>query len=108
MGFEKPQRFDAEKGKPDALGDLGPELRAARGKAMMEGRLPEFDREHGINLNRKAVPEKRTDWGPEGKPWAKFMPEASQYKMHNPGDPRTIDQIAQSLMEGAGEQKEAA
>lgn len=100
MNFEMPKYVegDAEKQKKAE----------ERQKAILEGRLPEFDamqQEQPAETKPVKPLEERKAQIREGKPWAKFIGEASQIRLRT-GDKRTIDEIAQELMEKAEPKQE--
>lgn len=100
MNFEMPNYTagDAEKQKKAE----------ERQKAIQEGRLPEFEamqQEWPAKKEPVKPLEERKTQIREGKPWAKFIGEASQIRLRT-GDKRTIDEIAQELMKKANPKQE--
>jgi hypothetical protein len=108
--MEQIKPFDAREGKPDMLGDLSPELRAARAEAIKNGTVLEFDKQHGIQnplAAKEGGTEGRGKWNAGGTPEAAYIKEASALKIRT-GDKRDVREIARELMAKASKQEEAA
>jgi hypothetical protein len=86
------------------------EFARRRAEAIRTGTLPEFEaelkaeeesRESGVPTH--IIPESisdRQERTVEGKPEAAFLQEAFQYRLRNPNDERSLEELAAALMEG--------